>query len=1292
MTKRVVFLVASMCCLFALTPLNVALAQSAANNVTGTVTDPAGALVPNATVEIKNTGTNGVLTTTTNDSGQFTFVTVEPGPYTLTITKQGFAKFVTRFDVAIGRAALVNARLEIGTASQTVEVVAGSAVELQTLDASVGNVISQDALDKLPSLSRDATAILLMQPMAAPGFNSAEGNGTGGQVAGARSDQNTFVLDGGDATSNTEGGGGYANQAGSGFSAEARASVPTPVESLEEFRVTTNNSNLFARSAGGSVEMVTRRGTNNWHGGAYEYNQNTVYNANTWQLNAAGSPRGIWQDNRFGARVGGPIWKDKAYFFTMYEGRRFKKANQVTRLVPSPFLRQGILQFKDSTGAVTQYNLATSTKCGDGTQACDPRGLGLSPIISQIWGFMPDANNVNEGDKLNTLGYDFAVPVITHENFAVTRLDYKLTQKWDFNSSFRYSVSDGTGSGQVDIGGIVPGDTKGVPVATRKLPTQPRFFVAGLTGRLTSQITNDFHYSFLRHWWAWTPVSPFPQVAGLGAAVQINAESAGSGLVPMNIDTQNARSRSWNGRDHSFNDYLTWIKGKHLMQFAGEFRREHFFHARDDKVVGALTAPVYFATKSSDNTIPAANRPPTCDTAGGITTNCLASGDVGRWNSLYAATTGMISRASQLLTRDSSFNPNPPGIPNLQDSIVHWYNFHFADSWRMTPSFTLTYGLGWGYQSPPYEKQGRQTIMIYTATGKEVHIGDYLAQRAAAAEQGQMFNPEVGFVPIRSSGRKYPYNPDYSNIEPRFSMAWNPSFSQGVLGNVLGNRKTVIRAGYGRYSDRLNGVGLVMTPALGIGYGNTVNCRGPRIGGGCLKGADPTTSFRIGVDGNSVPLPSLTALTPPLIPGVNSPYETLDFRIDPKRRVGMEDTWDLSIQREMPGKMLLEVGYVGRVAHHLYGANDLNQIPYMFKVGGQTFADAYDAVASAVRAGTAPSAIPVQPWYEAMLSGSGVCVAPYTSCTDFIASTDASNILDGLVTDHWEGMVGLNPAAFGGGSTIPADTQFLEEQISTSEGNSNYQAGYVSLRKQTSYGLAFQVNYTLSRSNDNLGVNQENVFISPTDGFNKNRDYGASAFDRRHVLNAFFIYDMPFGRGHRLSGPSLLNRVIGGWTVTGQFTAASGLRQNVYDFASCEEMGNGYATFCGAMKPLGSGHLKASSHYNSDGTVTAFNLAPTAAAAQFRQLLFSDKRTGVGAIRGFNRWNMDAALTKTIDITERVKMRFDAQAVNVFNHMQFEDPASTTTGMDLSTPDSFGVVSREYGLPRFLNLGLRIVF
>jgi hypothetical protein len=337
-------------------------------------------------------------------------------------------------------------------------------------------------------------------------------------------------------------------------------------------------------------------------------------------------------------------------------------------------------------------------------------------------------------------------------------------------------------------------------------------------------------------------------------------------------------------------------------------------------------------------------------------------------------------------------------------------------------------------------------------------------------------------------------------------------------------------------------------------------------------------------------------------------------------------------------------------------------------------------VASAVRAKTA---IPVQPWYETMLAGN---CAGFSSCTAMIATTDSSNISNGFVTDHWEGMVPLFPAALQ--STLPLDNQFLIEQISTSDGNSNYQAGYVSVRKQTTHGVAWQANYTLSRSNDNLGVNQENVFISPTDGFNKSRDYGASQFDRRHVLNLFFIYDLPFGRGHRLSTSNWFSRVIGGWTVTGQFTAASGLPLRVINDANnCgQELGNGYGDFCAAMRPLG-GNLKASSHYNSDGTVWAFDVAPGAAAAQFRPLLFSDRRAGLGAVRGFNRWNMDAAITKTIDITERVKMRFDAQAVNVFNHMQFNDP-----GTDIAIPANFGVVSTEYGPPRFLNLGLRIQF
>jgi hypothetical protein len=1252
--------------------------------VTGSVTDPSGAVISAANVELRNAATNATLTTKTNGAGAYIFNSVPPGNYNLTITAAGFSKYVSRFDVNIGRNATANAKLQVGTTGQTVEVTAGASAELQTMDASVGDVVNQEALDRLPSLSRDATAILLLQPMSAPGFG-AESNTTGGQVAGARSDQNTFILDGGDATSNTEGGGGYANQAGAGFAAEARGSVPTPTESLEEFRVITNSSNTFARSAGGEVQMVTRRGTNTWHGGVYEYNQNTDYNANTWQLNHADLPRGIWIDNRFGARVGGPIIKDKAFFFTMFEGRRFKKAAQISRLVPSTLFKQGIMQFKDASGVVRQYNLRTSTLCAGG--ACDPRGLGLSPTISKIWDFMPTGTDTSQGDGLNTIGFVSSVPLITNENVAVSRFDYKLSNNWDLNSSFRYAVSDGVGAGQVDIGGILPGDTKGVPTATRTLPTQPRFLTVGLTGRLTSNMTNDFHFSYLRHWWKWAPKSPFPQVPGLGAAVQISAESAGSGLVPINIDTQNARSRVWNGKDYTINDGIAWVKGNHFFQLGGEVRRQHFFHDRDDKVVGALTSPVYFATRGSDIAIPAANRPPTC---GAVTTNCLTAGDVGRWNNLYPAVLGMISRGSQLLTRKSDFSPNPAGTPLTQDSIIYWYNLHFTDSWKVTPSFTVSYGLGWGEQTPPYETTGQQTIMIDNATKKPVIFSEYLQNLAANAAQGKPYAPVLGFAPIKSLGRKYPYDPEYSNFDPRVSFAWNPSFGDGWMGQIFGDKKSVLRGGYGRFHDRLNGVGIVMTPALGIGFGNTVTCRRVINTGACGSGSTtgPANAFRIGVDGNSITFPSLAAVSGALVPGndagtpgANSPYEILDFRIDPKRRVGVEDTWNLNIQRELPGRMLLEVGYVGRTAHHLYSAQDLNQVPYMWSAGGQTFAQAFDAVAAVVRANP-NAAVPKQPWFETMLAGH---CAGFTSCTSMVAANELSNFQDGIVGLLWDdvmaGTLGIN--------TSPFDQQFSDEQISTSNQNSNYHAGYVSVRKQTTHGFTFQVNYTLAHAIDTIGVNQENVFISPSDSFKKERDYGPSYFDRRHTLNLFFLYDLPFGKGRLFSTNNrVLDKIFGGWGVSGAFTAASGLPLDAINGASCEEFGSSidFTAFCSAMIPT-KGSLKAKTLYNADGTVQSFTGKPDDVAASYRRLFFSDQRTGRGAIRGFGRWNMDATVDKEISITERVRTRFTVQAVNVFNHMQFADP-----GTDISNPSQFGVVSTQYGSPRFLSIGLKFDF
>src|SRR5712671_2363769 len=358
-------------------------AQTASTStVTGTVSDKTGATVPNARVDLEDVDTKAKTSVTTGNDGAYTFISVRPGNYSITVSGKGFRQsVVSGVRVEVGKSALVNVSLEVGGMTETVEVTAGTGVELQTLDASVGGVLDSNLLASMPTLSRDATALMLLQPMAIPGFNgpggTGEGNSNGGTIAGARMDQNTFMLDGGDATSNMEGGGGY----NSGFVATPRAVVPTPVESLEEFRVATNNAGTdFTRSAGAEVQMVTKRGTNSWRGAGYWYHQNDELNANNWfRNNGFGDPTAApiqnpeWRDNRYGGKVGGPIWKNRTFFFLHEEERHFFTQAVFSRLVPTAAMRAGILEFKDpATGNIIPFNLNAVPTVDPGAFAGDP--------------------------------------------------------------------------------------------------------------------------------------------------------------------------------------------------------------------------------------------------------------------------------------------------------------------------------------------------------------------------------------------------------------------------------------------------------------------------------------------------------------------------------------------------------------------------------------------------------------------------------------------------------------------------------------------------------------------------------------------------------------------------------------------------------------------------------------------------------------------------------------------------------------------------------------------------------
>jgi hypothetical protein len=1302
---------------------------SSTATVTGTVYDKSGAVVPNANVELLDTATGEKSSTTTGSVGEYAFPAIKPGNYKITVSGPGFQQsVVSGIKVEVGKSSLVNVTLQLGQMSQTVEVQAGTGNELQTLDASMGDVLDDNILRNMPTLNRDATSLLLLQPGAIPGFNGAvkgsgEGNISGGTVAGARADQNTFMIDGGDASSNMEGGGGY----NTSFIATPRAVVPTPVESLEEFRVVTNNQAVtFNRSAGAEVEMVTRRGSNQWHGAGYWYHQNDELNSNDTFRNQLGIQNPEWRDNRYGGRIGGPIWKDRTFFFVHEEERHFFTPAPFTRLAPTAAMRAGILEFKDASGNIVAYNLNPVATLDPGaSQGCaancpvdpnagkmiapshlDPRNKGISPAILAEWNTMPLPNDFTGGDGLRTANFTSTEPTTQNEHFAVARVDHKISNNWDFMASYRYSVSDIVPDNvQTDIGGLTKGCQKGVPCNTASRPLQPRYFVTGLTGRITPNLINEFHFNWLRHWWEWsvtgahTPVLP---TSLSDAILQIGQESKDSGLVPINVDTQNARQRDWNGRDYTFSDNVTWIRGKHMWQFGGRTQLERFLHIRDDKVSGGLTTPIYFVAKGGafsniTGFAPGVNIPVTCSSS--VTANCISSHDATNWERAYISTLGMVDSATQVLTRSASLAPNRPFTNITQTANVDSYELHFADTFRIKPSLTVTYGLTWGVQMPPFEVNGLQTMVVDASTGKLIIADQLLAAKQAGALNGQVVNPTLGFTPIKATGRKYPYEPDYTNLGPRLAAAWNPSFTSGFLGSLFGDRKTVIRAGWGRAFDRVNGVGIVLTPALGIGFGDLSVCTTPGTTGACGTGGTPSTNFRIGVDGNHLTVPPLPAVSGSvIIPGqggniplasANSVFENTDFRIDPRRQVGGTDMIDLTIQRELPGKMLLEVGYVGRLSRDLYQNIDLNHIPYMFTPKGvnQSYAQAFDLVAAQVQAGVLPAAVTPQPWFEFMLGAGGTRSAAASENAFFASHGAGAAWFD------------LEPN-FVTGPMTATNRQIKAIDWTMSNGESNYHAGFVTLRSRAYRGLTFDANYTFSHSLDDVGLTQENT-CAVTDAFKLSRDYGPSTFDRRHAFNLLVTYELPLGKGKAFATGPVADKVFGGWSVSGVYTAASGLPLYVYDDGACGTEFGSTATNGDpiGLLPLKSGVINASVHNSASGLNAFAN--PGAVAAAFRYPTFADARLGMGAIRGLFRWNLDFGLAKTTRITERVSTRFDVQFVNAFNHPMYSGSSIFSSkgtifarepNSDLSDSSTFGVLNNQFNSPRYIQIGLRFDF
>lgn len=1385
-----------------------ALAQSNSGTITGTVTDPQGAMIPDTTVTITDPSTKQSRSTKTNATGQFVLVDIVPGAYDVTAVKTGFSTDqILGLIVSVGAQTNANFKMAIGSENTTVDVQASNA-DLQTMNAATGTTVDPALVDSLPAIGRDVATFMEMQPGVTPG----------GQTAGTTADQTTFQLDGGSNTSDMDGTAigyttGNTNSTTGGFLGQGPAGVvPMPQDSIEEFKVSTTGQTAdFASSSGSQSQVVTKRGHDHWHGTAYEYYLDNNFDANTWQNNfpnASGNlptatPPGPYPANpvtgltngatvytskpsyhysRFGFAAGGKILPrllgGNTYLFANYEGFRWPLAATYERTVPSyAFLQQQQLTFNTTAAAGCTPVGNTSTCSAAQLLAADPRHIGMPGVMNTFYNNqLPVAPVTNGGsvgnngatyagsfdvscgalstsycDSVNTIGYKANVNTPQSSNFFVTRVDHDFGEKWHLNSSYRYYNFQNLTSNQVDIGGVLPGDKIGTPIAVTPRPQQPWFLVVGLTTNVSSSLTNDFHFSFLRNFWQWKGAGAPPQIALATGAIEPLGENTTTVLSPYNVNAQNIRTRIWNGKDLSLSDNVSKLKGNHFITGGFAYQRNADFHQRTDNGASINYTPTYQIG----------------DAGGGGTASYSATGlglaganassNYARLIDTYFGIVTDSQVANTYTNANGVLSLNAPNTPFGAHVTIPFYNLYASDAWHAAKSLTISYGLSYAIEMPPSEDNGDQ-VQWTDPSGNAIHLDQWLTNRKNAAASGQIYNPTIAFALLKNTlgNHKYIYNPYYGAASPRLSFAWNPKFNEKYLNKLFGDGATVIRGGYGRVYGRLNGSPEVLNPLLSPGLVLGTRCQyvqpnGTNAGTCNQSGYTDATTFRYGtggsVAGGGDGISPLTASAPPpntlpqpYKPGVDGPGVSIASPLDPTLRPSSVDTFNLSVQRQLGRKTLIEIGYIGRLIHNDYIYKNPNQVPYNLSEGGQTFEAAYVAIETALgctvssslcQKSTAPTnASPITPqaFFETALAPSYCTGAP--SCTQAVINKQLTKFRQQNVFALWQALDnnvnGANGAGFvfarslSGTAITPPSTNnqaygsagqvATGQSIAVPDGYGNYNGVYLTYKVSNWHGLTAQENFTVSKALGLGSFNQYSSSISAEDSYNLRQQYGRQPFDQKIIFNTFLVYDTPWYKDQH----GIIGRIAGGWIISPVVQAGTGQPLSCTTFNSGQNFGGeDGSTFTDSENCiLTSGYTQGQHTHrgiyggidNSSGTninvgTTVHGGTSAAAVNMFQNpvLVYQGTRPpvlgvdardgGAGPISGLGYLNMDLSIKKNVQIWHKTSLELSGTFFNVMNHLDFANPS-----FSINSASAFGVTKTQGNSPRQIQMGARVSF
>ena len=1200
--------------------------------ITGTVTDTTGALIPNTAVVVKNVLNGGTFTQKTDNHGTYHFFGMAPtGGYVIIFSHDGFANVEqTGITLSVGLTRTIDATLQPASATATATVTAANTeVTLDTTDAEIGNNISVEQLNELPVYDRTNGIATLFNLQ--PGVVSNGNDMSVSSVTGARTDQSSVTVDGLDVNDIA---------AGTAFAIVGTA----PVDSVEQFTGTVGGlqSNIGTGS-GGQFQLVTKSGTNHFHGNINEYHRDTTTEANDWFNNFHGLPRTPLIRNQFGGNVGGPVLRNKLFFFFDYGGSRIVQSSSIERTVPNDYIRNGQLNYINNSAPNCDSSVrqSTSPSCvttlsGPQIASYDPNGQGYS---SSIQAFLtkryPAANDPGYGDGVNTAGYYFTYPTPDSQNTYVARVDYQINNTQKLYG--RFTINRETA-------------VESLPEFDTDPNTHPRF---------------DKSYAYvISHVWT------------IGAN-KVNQAYYGDTIQKLQFpDVYNptgANQYSFTGFDGPYTGYdgqqrripiplvrddFNWQLGAHSISFGGLFK---WIKTSSLLVSDFANVSIGAAGSNLSNGLDPSDYP------ADISSDTVAQQN---YANLFVDELGAIGQINRNYNYNNKGQALAPGTGSNRNYRYYQFEAYIGDSWKLSPKLTLSYGVRYQMDTSPYEVNGDESVPTW------IPFNNFISTREQAASSGNTSNTGVPIFSWELGGPKN-HGPNYFNtpkgdFAPRVAIAYSP-YASG---------KTVFNAGAGIDYDRtvINTINFLQDQISFLFTNTPLNTFGP------LGSAPRVTDASLAYDTSNIPapLPVASPYTPYVAAdgtpvGIGSFAE--GFVISKDLKDPYSYAFNFGVQQEFPGHYVLKLNWDGRLGRHLLADADANQIldtPDFVGHSNQSMVQAFAALTTQMRNG---GAITPQPWFENML-GSAAADFGFSSNTALVARLAGTDVYNGDMADA---IVTMNAYKFAYGdnnlwpNNVGIPGQFAGNPYLTNMGSSNYHALLVTVSKNMSHGLRFDANYTWSHSIDNNSQAANNNALYNVSGIlcdikQPRACRGNSDFDVRHVINGDFIYELPFGRKRDFASnvPQWLDEAIGGWELSGIPTYRTGLPVNplsvafiASDFSEAAAIWTG--TNKGDLKPSVNVDRNAGAVYmfkgGNAGAVKTVNEFQSPVGLQFGARNF---------LRGPSAFFFDAGLGKTFPIIEdKLNLKFRADAFNVFNHAVFSPGASNV----VNNASNFGQIT-----------------